>query len=102
MKSLRPLKRYLARATAAKNERTSAITTVATTTMTLFFTSVQKYCRWIASLKWLRVGFFGIQVGVKLLISSFVLNAVVTLQKTGKTMTAKTTRPSAFQPSWRG
>src|SRR5579862_4397371 len=99
MNNLRPLKRYLASATAAKNESTSAITTVETTTMTLFFTSVQKYGRWIASLKWLSVGFLGIQVGLKLSISSLVLNAVVTIQKTGKTITTKTSRPSVFQPT---
>ena len=51
MNSLRPLKRYFASATAAKNESASAIATVASTTITLFFTSVQKYGRWIASLK---------------------------------------------------
>jgi hypothetical protein len=42
MNSLRPVKRYFASETAAKNERTSAMATVAATTMALFFTSVQK------------------------------------------------------------
>ena len=51
MNTLRPLKRYFASASAAKNERASAIATTATTTMTLFFTSVQKYGRWIAALE---------------------------------------------------
>ncbi len=45
MKNLRPLKRYFARAIAARNESASAMATVTSTTMALFFTSVQKYWR---------------------------------------------------------
>jgi hypothetical protein len=36
---------------------------------------------------------------VMLLISSFGLNAVETIQKTGNTITAKTTSPTMFHPS---
>ena len=43
MNTLSPLKRYFASATAARNASTIAIATVTSTTMTLFFTSSQKY-----------------------------------------------------------
>ena len=68
MKSLRPVKRYFASASAAKNDSASAITTVATTTMTLFLTSVQNAGPWIASRKWFSVGWSGNQTGLKLAI----------------------------------
>ena len=96
-KSLRPLKRYRASATAARNASTIEIATVTRTTIRLFFTSSQKNGLSIASRKCCSVGCRGIQVGVKLMISSSGLNAVETIQKTGKTITAKTSgrgRPS--------
>ena len=51
MKSLRPVKRYFASATAARKARVIAIATVMSTMMMLFFTSVQKNGVWIASPK---------------------------------------------------
>ena len=80
MKSLRPVKRYFASATAARNASTIEATTVTTTMMRLFLTSSQKYGRAIASVKWTSVGCSGIHVGVRPLISSSGLNAVVTIQ----------------------
>ena len=47
------------------------------------------------------VGWKENQVGVRLLISSSGLNAVEIIQKTGKTMIANTSRPTAFQPAAR-
>ena len=80
MKSLRPVNRYFASATAARNAITIEARTATTTTMTLFLTVSQKYGRAIASRKWSKVGEDGNQVGVMLLISSVGLNAVVTIQ----------------------
>src|ERR687887_1343775 len=90
MKSFRPVKRYFASATAATNDTTIEIATAATTMIRLFLTSSQKNGRWIASRKWRIVGCVENQVGVRLLISVSGLNAVETIQKTGKIMTTKT------------
>ncbi len=49
MKSLRPLKRYLASATAARNASTIEAGTATITMMRLFLTSSQKYGLLIAS-----------------------------------------------------
>ena len=49
MKSLRPVKRYFASATAARNASAIEIATVTRTMIRLFFTSVQKNGVWIAS-----------------------------------------------------
>src|SRR5579862_2706414 len=94
MKSLRPVNRYFASATAARKASAMAINTVTITTITLFFTSAQKNGRWIASVKWRIVGVDENQVGLKLLIWSSVLNAVDTIQKTGKTITTKSATPA--------
>jgi len=80
MKTFRPVKRYFASATAARNATTIAASTATTTTITLFLTVSQKYGRAIASRKWSRVGEAGNQVGVTLSISSAGLKAVVTIQ----------------------
>ena len=56
MKSLRPLKRYFASATAARNASTIEIATVTVTMIRLFLTSSQKYGLWIASRKCWSVG----------------------------------------------
>ena len=55
-KSLLPVKRYFASATAARNATTIESTTTAPTTMRLFFTVSQKYGRAIASRKCCSVG----------------------------------------------
>src|SRR5262245_46524484 len=96
--SLRPLKRYLASATAARNAITIDASTAMHTTTRLFRTVSQKYARSIASRKWSSIGENENQVGVALLISSSGLNAVEIIQNTGKIITAKTTRPRASQP----
>ena len=62
----------------------------------LFLTSVQKYGRWIASVKWSSVGCSGNQVGVRLTIWSFGLNAVEIIQNTGNTITTKTATPTTI------
>src|SRR5918996_5374649 len=89
-KSLLPVNRYLARATAARNATTIDRTTTAPTTMRLFFTVSQKYGRAIASRKCCKVGSVVNHVGVKLLISSSGLNAVETIQNTGNATTTNT------------
>src|SRR5262245_48212476 len=98
MNSLRPVNRYFARATAATNARTTETTRAAATTKRLFFTVSQKYGRAIASRKWSSVGDVENHVGVRLLISSSGLNAVETIQKTGKTSATKTATPTTSQP----
>ena len=98
---MRPVKRYFSSATAARNASTMATATATSTTIRVFFTSVQKYGLWIAFAKCRSVGCPGNHVGVRLLIWSFGLNDVEIIQKTGKTITAKMARPSAFQPSLR-
>ena len=98
MKSLRPVKRYFASATAARNASTIEIATASSTMITLFFTASQKNGLWIASRKCWSVGCPENHVGVWLLISSSGLNAVEIIQKTGKTMTTKSATPTTFQP----
>ena len=100
-KSLRPVKPYRASAIAARNASATEIATVTSTTIRLFFTSSQKNGLSIASRKCDSVGCSGNHVGIRLTIWSFDLNAVEIIQKTGKTITTKTARPTAFQPPWR-
>ena len=64
MNALRPVKRNLASATAARNASTTESATTTLTTIRLLRTSSQKYGRWIASVKWTSVGWSGIQFGV--------------------------------------
>ena len=90
MKSLRPVKRYFASATAARNASTIEIATATRTMIRLFFTESQKNGRWIASREVReRRPCTDDHVGVRLLIWSSGLNAVEIIQKTGKTMTTK-------------
>src|SRR5205085_1177721 len=81
MKSLRPVKRNLASATAAKNASTIDTTTVTETTITELTTELQK-CGWsapaIAERKCCSVGSSGSHE--PLLISSSDLNAVEIIQ----------------------
>ena len=95
-KSLLPVKRYFASATAARKATTIESATTAPTTIRLFFTVSQKYGRAIASRKCCSVGLVENHVGEKLLISSSGLKAVETIQKTGNTTTTKTARPTTF------
>ena len=97
MNTLFPVKRYFASATAAKNASTIESATVATTMIRLFFALSQKNGRSNASRKCWSVGSVENQVGVRLLISISGLNAVEIIQKTGKTMTTNTARPTTFQ-----
>ena len=80
MNSLRPVKRYFASATAARNASTIEASTAEQTMIRLFFTVSQKNGRAIASRKWSSVGEVGNQVGVRLFTSSSGLNAVETIQ----------------------
>ena len=64
MNTLRPEKRNLASATAARNASTSESATVTRTTIRLFFTDDQKYGVSIALRKFARVAFAGIHLGV--------------------------------------
>ena len=96
----RPVKRNLESATAARNASAIEIATVTPTITIELTTELQKYGRSIASRKCWSVGWSGIQVGVSLSMSSVGLNAVETIQKTGKIITTKTVRPSRFQPSF--
>ena len=64
MNALRPVKRYLASATAARNASATESATTTETTITLFFRSVQKSGDRIASVKWTSVGWSGIHFGV--------------------------------------
>src|SRR5918992_2213112 len=87
MKSFRPVNRYFASATAARNESTIASTTVIPTMMTLFLTASQKpgwSVESTASRKWSSVGLVENQVGVAEMISVSGLKAVEIIQKTGK------------------
>src|SRR5438874_3866491 len=99
MKSLRPVKRYFAGATAARNARAIDTVTVTLTMISVFFTSVQKNGVCTALEKWEIVGCPENQVGVKLLICSVGLKADEIIQNTGKTMTAKRTIATTFQPA---
>ena len=68
MKSFRPVNRYFASATAARNASTIEMATATTTMMMVFFTTSQKNALWIASLKCPSVGLPENHVGVRLLI----------------------------------
>ena len=65
--ALRPVKRYFSSATAARNASTIAIPIATSTTITVFFTSTQKYGLCMARSKCPSVGCPGNHVGFRLL-----------------------------------
>ncbi len=80
MNTSRPVKRNFESATAARNASMTEIATVIETMIMLFTTELQKYGRSIASRKCCSVGWSGIHVGVRRLMSSVDLNAVANIQ----------------------
>ena len=79
-KALRPWKRNLASASAARNASTTETMTTARTTIRLLRTLDQKRSRPIASRKLSSVGLVGMNWGVKERISPPCLNDVETIQ----------------------
>ena len=96
-KSLLPVKRYFASATAARNATTTESTTTTPTTIRLFFTVSQKYGPArsrrgsAAASDPARTRSEGSE-----LISESGLKAVETIQNTGKTRTTNTASPTTF------